>query len=194
MEKKDSVSQKGEPITTLDLGAESKFSSLKKEIAQLQPSNDELSRRLTLIYQDFARLHALRDQSEKLIAYASERYRSVTRTHPDANSALAFDDDHFLRRPGGARATARLMTPAPTTRHSTEPIPQSEMRPIGVFLESQWHRSLRRENGGRNLSFAGADRDRQKLWPVSLGISLCKNDQNKATLQSEPGRQNLKDG
>jgi hypothetical protein len=43
MKKKDSASQKGEPITTLDLGAESTLSSLKKKIAQLQRSNDELS-------------------------------------------------------------------------------------------------------------------------------------------------------
>jgi hypothetical protein len=44
--KKGSLSQKGEPILTLDLETESRLSSLKKTIAQLQRSSDELSRRL----------------------------------------------------------------------------------------------------------------------------------------------------
>jgi hypothetical protein len=47
--KKGSVSQKVEPILTLDLETESRLSSLKKTIAQLQRSSDELSRRLTLL-------------------------------------------------------------------------------------------------------------------------------------------------
>jgi hypothetical protein len=61
MGKKGFVSQKGEPIPTLDLGIESRFPSLKKTIAQVQSSNNELSRRRTLFNQDYAGLEAVCD-------------------------------------------------------------------------------------------------------------------------------------
>jgi hypothetical protein len=59
--KKGSVRQKGEPILTLDLETESRLSSLKRTFAQLQRSNTELSRRLTLLNQDYAGLEAICD-------------------------------------------------------------------------------------------------------------------------------------
>jgi len=59
--KKGSVSQKDEPIPTLDLGTDSRLSSLKKTFAQLQGSNHELTRRLTLPNQDNAGLEEICD-------------------------------------------------------------------------------------------------------------------------------------
>jgi O-antigen biosynthesis protein len=77
--KKDSASQNDRTNDMLELYADSTSFDLIEKIGQLEYANETLSTELRFVCQDCASLQAKRDRAEALIAYASERYRSVGR-------------------------------------------------------------------------------------------------------------------
>ena len=83
---------------------------------------------------------------------------SLLRELTPVQSPLAFNDDHFAPGPSERSCAARPMTPAPTTRHSTDSIPQL-FAPSGAFPAL--------------ITSAGPSASLQKTWLRGRGRRPC---------------------